>query len=114
RDTSDLECAQELVDAQVRVTDEVIARDPDIVEVQLARIETAPSDAAHLRPHGEAGRVLLDDKAREPRLLVLDCLETRQQGHPERHVRPSVGDERLPAIEQPATITSLGPCADPT
>ncbi len=36
----------------------------------------------------------------------------RQQGHPERHVRAGVGDERLAAVDQPAAITSFGTRAD--
>ena len=48
----------------VGIADEVVVGHPDVVEEQLAGVEAPPADAAHLRAHGEAGRVLLDDEAR--------------------------------------------------
>ena len=72
-----------------------------------------PADAAHLRAHGEAGRVLLDDEARKPRLAPAVGLRPRQQRDPERHVRSCVGDERLATVDQPAAVAPLGPGADP-
>ena len=113
RDAPDLERAQELAESQVRITEEVIVGHPDVVEVELAGIETAPPDAAHLRSHGEARRVLLDDEARERRGLALGRLDAGQQCHAERHVRARVGDERLATVDQPAAVASFGAGADP-
>ena len=62
-DAPDLERAQELAEAQVGIADEVVVGHPHVVEVQLAGVEAPPADAPHLRAHGEAGRVLLDDEA---------------------------------------------------
>ena len=108
-DASDLERAQELAEPQVRDRREVLVGNPDVVEVQLAGVEAAPPDAAHLRSHGEAGGVLLDDEAGEPRASVLGRLGAGQQGHPERHVRPGVGDEGLAPVDQPAAVARVRP-----
>ena len=112
RDAPDLERAQELAEPHRRIADEVIVGDPDVVEEQLAGVETAPADAAHLRAHGEAGGVLLHDEARERRRLPLARLGAGQQRHPERHVGAGVGDERLPTVDQPATVAPHRPRAD--
>ena len=58
---------QELAEPHRRIADEVVVGDPDVVEEQLAGVEAPPADAAQLRAHREAGRVLLDDEARERR-----------------------------------------------
>ena len=112
RDAPDLERAQELAEPHRRIADEVIVGDPDVVEEQLAGVETPPADAAHLRAHGEAGGVLLHDEARERRPLPLARLGAGQQRHPERHVGAGVGDERLPTVDQPATVAPYRPGAD--
>ena len=49
------------------IADEVVVGHPHVVEEQLAGVEPLPADAAHLRPHREPGRVLLDDEAGELR-----------------------------------------------
>ena len=59
------------------------------------------------------GGVLLDDEAREPRRLSLFRLGARQQRDPERHVGARVGDERLPPVDQPATVVAIRARADP-
>ena len=46
---------QELAEPHRRIADEMIVGDPDVVEEQLAGVEAAPADAAHLRAHREAG-----------------------------------------------------------
>ena len=43
---------------------------------------------------------------------LLGRLDAGQQRHPERHVRPGVGDERLPAVDQPAAVPPFGARAD--
>ena len=54
-----------MAESHRRIADEVLVRNPDVVEEQLAGVETAPADAAEFRAHREAGRILLDDQARE-------------------------------------------------
>ena len=49
-----------------------------------------------------------------PRSLVVSRPDAGQQGHPERHVGPGVGDEGLPAVDQPAAVVALGAGADAT
>ena len=44
--------------------------------------------------------------------LALARLGARQQRHPERHVGAGVGDERLPAVDQPAAVAPHRPRAD--
>ena len=92
RDAPDLERAQELAEPHRRIADEVIVGDPHVVEVQLARVEAAPADAAHLRAHREAGGVLLHDEARERR---------RARLRPTRCAASSVtpNDMSVPALE---------------
>ena len=51
------------LEPEVGIAEEVLVGHPHVVEVELAGVEAPPSDAAHLRSHGEAGRVLLDDEA---------------------------------------------------
>ena len=46
-------------------------------------------------------------------LLLVVRLGARQQRHPERHVGARVGDERLPAVDQPAAVVPDRPRADP-
>ena len=104
RDAPDLERAEELAEPHRGIADEVIVGDPHVVEGQLARVETAPADAAHLRAHREAGGVLLHDEARERRRLPLARLGARQQRHAERHVGAGVGDERLATVDQPTAV----------
>ena len=112
-DAPDLEGAQELAEAQIGVADQVVVGDLDVVEVQLAGVEAAPPDAAHLRTHGEAGGVPLDDEAGESRAPPFAGLGAGQQRHPERHVRPGVGDERLGPVDHPAAVPPHGAGADP-
>ena len=112
RDAPDLERAQELAEAHRGIADEVVVGDPHVVEEQLAGVEAPPADAAHLRAHREAGRVLLDDEARERRPAVLGRLGAGEQRHAERHVGAGVGDERLATVDQPAAVAPLGARAD--
>ena len=111
-DAADLECAQELAETHGGIADELVVGNPDVVQVELAGVETTPADPPHLRTHGEAGRVLLDHEAAIPRTLVVGRAGAGQEGDPERHVRPRVGDEALPAVDQPATVPRLGSGAD--
>ena len=94
------------------IAEEVLVGHPDVVEVELAGVEAAPADAAHLRSHGEAGRVLLHDEAGEAGLTAVDGLGARQQRDAERHVGPGVGDEGLATVDQPAAVAPFGPGAD--
>ena len=112
RDPPDLERSQELAEPHRGIADEVVVGDPDVVEEQFAGVETPPADAAHLRAHREAGGVLLDDEARVGRPLALARLRAGQQRHPERHVGAGVGDERLPAVDQPAAVARYRPGRD--
>ena len=43
---------------------------------------------------------------------ALGGLGAGQQRHPERHVGPGVGDERLATVDEPAAVAPLGPGAD--
>jgi hypothetical protein len=106
-DAADLERAEELRETHVGVTDQVVVRHPHVVEGELARVEAAPTDAAQLRPHREAGCVLLDDER-----CVLR-LRARQQRDAEGHVRPRVRDERLATVDEPAAVAPLRARADP-
>ncbi len=85
---------------------------PHVVEEQLARVEALPTDAAHLRPHGEAGGVLLDDERGVGGLGIVVARDAGQQRHAEGHVGPGVGDEGLLAVDQPPAVLGLGPGAD--
>ncbi len=111
RDAPDLECAQELAEPHRRIADEVIFGNEYVVEEQFARVEPAPPDAAQLRAHREAVRVLLDHEARERRLPA-GRGRPRQQRHTERHVGTGVGDERFSTVDQPAAVGAHGPGSD--
>ena len=110
-DPSHLERAQELAEPEVRITQKVVVGHPHVVEVELAGIEAAPADAAHFGAHGEARCVLLDDQAGKA-LTAFDGVGARQECDAERHVRPSVRDEGLAAVDQPPAVAPLGPGAD--
>ena len=113
RDAADLERAEELAEAELGVTDEMVVGHPHVVEEQLARVEALPTDPPHLRPHREPGRVLLDDEAGELRArATIAGLGAGQQRDAERHVGAGVGDERLAAVDQPAAVLALGPGGD--
>ena len=56
---------------RLRIADQVLVLHPDVVEEQLAGVEPAPADAAHLRTHREARRALLDDEAAEPSAAIV-------------------------------------------
>ncbi len=46
-------------------------------------------------------------------VALVGRLEAREQRHAEGHVRPCVGDEGLPAVQQPPTVPPFGAGADP-
>ena len=107
-DAPDFERAEELAEPHRRVAEEMVVRDPDVVEEELPGVEAAPTDAAHLRAHGESGRVLLDDEARKGGRFAADRFGSGQQRDAERHVGAGVRDERLAPVDQPAAVASHG------
>ena len=112
-DAAHLERAQELAEPHGRVADKVLLGDPHVVEVQLPRIEAAPADAPHLRPHCVSRRALLHHEAGIALVGSVGPSGAGQQGYAERHVGPGVGDERLAAVDHPAPVMALRPGLDP-
>ena len=112
RDTTHLQRPQELAQPHVGVPDQLLGRDPHVVEVQLTGIEPPPTDSAHLGPHRETRRVPLHDEARVARRPVRCVVGTCQQGHAEGHVGSGVGDERLPPVDRPPTVSGVRPGLD--
>ena len=94
------------------IADEVLVGHPDVVEEQLAGVEALPTDAAHLRPHGEPGVSFSTTKRGVGGLRLVVARDAGQQRHAEGHVGAGVGDEGLAAVDQPPAVLALGPGAD--
>ena len=99
---------EELAEAHVRVPDQLVVRNPDVVEVRAPGVEAPPADPPHLGSHRESGRRPFPPRNWRSGAAVSSSgpMRANRVTPKDMSVRHS-GDERLPPVDHPTAVTSF-------